>query len=110
LKKDEDGLKPFDRTAVAALIEHAVRLSGRQEKISTSFPAITDLMREADYWASQENNAVVQEHHVDKAIEAKVYRSNMIEEHIQEMIDRGTLMIDVDGEVVGQVNGLAVYD
>jgi len=110
LKKDEDGLKPFDRTAVAALIEHAVRLSGRQEKISTSFPAITDLIREADYWASQENKAVIQEHHVDKAIEAKIYRSNMIEEHIQEMIDRGTLMIDVDGEVVGQVNGLAVYD
>ncbi len=46
---------------------------------------------------------------MDKAIEAKVYRSNLIEEHIQEMIDRGTLMIDVDGEVVGQVNGLAVY-
>jgi len=110
LKKDEDGLKPFDRTAVAALIEHAVRLSGRQEKISTSFPAITDLIREADYWASQEKKAVVQEQHVDKAIEAKVYRSNMIEEHIQEMIDRGTIMIDVDGEVVGQVNGLAVYD
>jgi lon-related putative ATP-dependent protease len=110
LKKDEDGLKPFDRTAVAALIEHAVRLSGRQEKISTSFPAITDLIREADYWASQENKAAVQEHHVDKAIEAKIYRSNMIEEHIQEMIDRGTLMIDVDGVVVGQVNGLAVYD
>jgi ATP-dependent Lon protease len=48
--------------------------------------------------------------HVDKAIEARVYRSNMIEGHIQEMIDRGTLMIDVDGEVVGQVNGLAVYN
>ena len=110
MKKDEDELKPFDRTAVAALIEHAVRLSGRQEKIATSFSAITDLIREADYWAGQENKSVIQEHHVDKAIEAKVYRSNMIEEHIQEMIDRGTLMIDVDGEVVGQVNGLAVYD
>ena len=110
MKKDEDELKPFDRTAVAALIEHAVRLSGRQEKIATSFSAITDLIREADYWASQENKSVIQEQHVDKAIEAKVYRSNMIEEHIQEMIDRGTLMIDVDGEVVGQVNGLAVYD
>jgi predicted ATP-dependent protease len=110
LKKDEDKLMPFDRTAVAALVEYAVRLSGRQEKISTSFPAITDLIREADYWASQDNKKVVQEQHVDKAIEAKVYRSNMIEEHIQEMIDRGTLMIDVDGEMVGQVNGLAVYD
>ncbi len=108
-KKDEDNLKPFDRTAIAALVEHAVRLAGRQEKISTSFPAVTDLVREAEWWASQDNQDVVQGKHVDKAIEAKIYRSNMIEEHIQEMIDRGTLMIDVDGEVVGQVNGLAVY-
>jgi lon-related putative ATP-dependent protease len=109
-KKDEDNLKPLDRTALAALIEHAVRLAGRQEKISTSFPIITDLIREAAWWAGQDNQDIVEEKHVDKAIEAKIYRSNMIEEHIQEMIDRGTLMIDVEGEVVGQVNGLAVYN
>jgi len=110
MKKDEERLRSFDRTAIAALIEHAVRMTGRQEKISTSFPVITDLIREAEYWAEQENQSVVQEKHVDKAIEAKVHRSNMIEERIQEMIDRGTLMIDVKGEVVGQVNGLSVYD
>ena len=109
MKKDEDNLKPFDRTAIAALVEHAVRMTGRQEKISTSFPAITDLLREADYWADQEGESQVREGHVDKAIDARIYRSNMIEEHIQEMIDRGTLMIDTDGETVGQVNGLAVY-
>ncbi len=109
MKKDQEELKPFDRTAIAGLVEHAVRMAERQEKIATRFPAITDLIRESDYWAGQENQSVVQERHVDKAIEAGVYRSNMIEEHIQEMIDRGTLMIDVDGEVVGQVNGLAVY-
>jgi lon-related putative ATP-dependent protease len=108
-KTEEDGLKPFDRTAVAATLEQAVRMSGRQEKISTSFPALTDLLREADYFAGLENAPTVQERHVDRAIEAKIYRSNRIEELIQEMIDRGTLMIDVDGEVVGQVNGLAVY-
>jgi ATP-dependent Lon protease len=106
---DEEQLKPFDRTAVAALVEHAVRMTGRQEKISTSFPAITDLIREADFWAEQEKASLVQERHVDKAIETRIYRSNLVEEHIQEMIDRGTLLIDVDGAVVGQVNGLAVY-
>jgi ATP-dependent Lon protease len=105
----EEKLKPFDKTAVAALVEQAVRMTGRQEKISTSFPAITDLIREADFWASQNGDAAVQEKHINKAVEAKIYRSNMVEEHIQEMIDRGTLMIDVDGEIVGQVNGLAVY-
>jgi lon-related putative ATP-dependent protease len=109
MKKDEDSLRSFDRTAVSALVEQAVRMAGRQEKVSTSFPNITDLIREADYWAEQDGQSTVQEKHVDKAIDARIYRSNMVEEHIQEMIDRGTLMIDVDGAVVGQVNGLAVY-
>ena len=109
MKTDEEGLRPFDRTAVAAIVEQAVRITGRQEKISTSFPLLTDLIREADYWTSQEKGKTIKGKHVDKAIDARIYRSNMVEEHIQEMIDRGTLMIDVDGEVVGQINGLAVY-
>jgi ATP-dependent Lon protease len=108
-KKDEEELRPFDRSAVATLVEQAVRMAGRQEKISTRFPLLTDLVREADYWAGQEKVDVVQGTHVDKAIEARIFRSNMVEERIQEMIDRGTLMINVDGEVMGQVNGLAVY-
>ena len=106
---DEEELKPFDRSAVAAVVEQAVRMAGRQEKISTSFPAIRDLIREADFWACHENEPVVNEAHVDKAIQSKIYRSSMMEEHLQEMIDRGSIMIDMDGEVVGQVNGLAVY-
>ncbi|MBW1697281.1 MAG: AAA family ATPase [Deltaproteobacteria bacterium] len=106
---EEEKLRAFDRSAVAAMVEHAVRMTGRQEKISTSFPAIRDLIREADFWSGRENQSIVTEKHVDKAIESKIYRSNMVEEHLQEMINRGTLMIDVDGAVVGQVNGLAIY-
>jgi len=109
LKQEEDGLKPFDRTAIAALVEESVRMTGRQEKLSTAFPLITDILREADYWADHENQTEIQASHVDKAIEARIFRSNLIEERIQEMIDRGTLMIDVEGEVSGQVNGLAVF-
>ncbi|HDM10053.1 MAG: AAA family ATPase [Deltaproteobacteria bacterium] len=108
-KTDEDKLRAFDNTGIAALLEHAVRMTGRQEKISTSFPDITDLIREADFYAAQDKSPVVKEAHVDKAIDARIFRSNMVEEHIQEMIDRGTLLINVDGAVVGQVNGLAVY-
>jgi len=110
MKTEEDKIRPFDKAAVAALVEQAVRMTGRQEKISTSFPDITDLLREADFCAGEENESRVRESHVDKALEARIYRSNMIEEHIQEMIDRGTLMIDADGEVLGQVNGLSLYN
>ncbi len=107
---EQDKLRPFDRTAVAAMVEQAVRMTGRQEKITTSFTDVTNLIREADFWAGQENKSTVGGRHVDKALEARIYRSNMIEEHIQEMIDRGTLMIDADGEVLGQVNGLSLYN
>ena len=108
-RTDKDGLKPLSRTAVAALVEHAVRMTGRQEKVSTSFPAISDLIREADFWAREDNQPVIQDKHVDQAIEARIFRSNLIEERIQEMINRGSLFIDVDGEVVGQINGLTVF-
>jgi ATP-dependent Lon protease len=106
---DEEKIKPLDRTAVAALVEHAVRMAGRQEKISTAFPAITDVVREAEYWANESNSAVVAEAHIDKAIASRIYRSSLMEERLQELIDRGTLKIDIAGEVVGQVNGLAVF-
>ncbi|MCF8146808.1 MAG: AAA family ATPase [Deltaproteobacteria bacterium] len=109
MKTEEEHLRPFDRGAVAALVEHAVRMTGRQEKVSTSFPEITDFIREADFFAGQKDLKTVAQEHVEAAISARRYRSNMVEEHIQEMIDRGTLMIDIDKEVVGQVNGLAVY-
>ena len=106
---DEEGLKPFDRTAVASLVEEAVRMTGRQEKLSSSFPVIKEKILDADYWAGQESKPVVDAESVDRALNAKLFRSNMMEEHIQDMIDRGTLMIDVKGDRVGQVNGLAVY-
>ena len=108
-KTDEEKLKPFDRGAVAALLEQTVRMAGKQEKISTSFLEITDFIRESSFFAEQDALSVVEKKHVEKAIEAKKYRSSMFEEHIQEMIDRGTLIMDVHGEAVGQVNGLAVY-
>ena len=109
MKTMEEKLKPFDRTAVALLMEQAVRMTGRQEKITTGFPQLTDLVREANYVAAQEKKTMVDGSHVEKVIESRKFRSGMVEEHLQDMIDRGTLMIDLEGEVVGQVNGLAVY-
>lgn len=109
MKTGEEKLKPFNKKAVTALVEQAVRMSGRQEKISTGFPVLTDIIREADYWADQDKKKTVSDIHVDQAIESRIYRSNMIEEKLQEQIDRGTLMIDTKGEKVGQVNGLAIY-
>jgi ATP-dependent Lon protease len=106
----EEKLLPFDRSGAAAVIEYGVRLAGRQKKLSTEFHRITDILREASYWAGKDGGAAVTAKHVDQAIAEKIYRKKMIEEKIQEMIDDGIILIDSEGARVGQVNGLSVYD
>ena len=105
----DEKLLPFDRSGVAAVIEYGVRLAGRQKKLSTEFHRITDILREANYWARKDRGERVTEKHVDQAIAEKIYRTRMIEDKIQEMIEDGIILIDSDGAKVGQVNGLSVY-
>lgn len=100
--------KHLERSAVAKLLEYATRLAGDKEKLSTRFGVIADVVREADFWAKDGGVQYVTGEHVQKAIEEKIYRSSMIQEKIQEMIEQNTLLIDTSGEKIGQVNGLAV--
>ena len=104
----EDGLLPFDRGAVAQVIEHSSRLVEDQYKLSTRFGEIADLVREASFWASRNGHSVVTADDVRRAIEEKTFRSNLLEERIKELITQGTVMIDTTGERVGQINGLSV--
>lgn len=106
----DENLRHFDKTGVAAAAEYAARLSGNQDKLTTRFLQIADIVKEANYWASKDRSELVQAKHVERAIEEKIYRVKLIEEKIQELIERGILMIDIEGAKVGQVNGLAVYD
>ncbi|MCZ6469244.1 MAG: ATP-binding protein [Candidatus Dadabacteria bacterium] len=108
---DRDGINKFDRSGVETVIEYSSRLSGDQNKLSVQFGSITKILKEADYWAKADNNSKsIKRQHVEKAIEEKIYRSNMIEQKIQEMIAKGTILVDTEGMVVGQINGLAVYN
>ncbi len=105
-----DGLLPFDRTAVAGVVDYAVRLAEKKSKLSLRFSDLADLIREASFWAAQSKSAVVNVGYVDQALNEKIYRANLIDERIQEMFAEGTLMVDVAGSAVAQVNGLSVYD
>ena len=106
----EENLKHLKSDALAKIVEHSSRLAGDQEKLSTLFADIADIIREADFWAGEDGASFVQARHVEKAIEQKVYRSNLIQQRINEMINKNVIMIDAEGEKVGQVNGLAVID
>ncbi|MBI5893139.1 MAG: AAA family ATPase [Deltaproteobacteria bacterium] len=102
----EEGLKPFDSTGAARIVEYGCRLADDQGKLSAQFSEVTDIIREASFWAGK--NGHVTGHDVEKAIKEKVYRSSRIEERLRELITEGTLMVDADGKAVGQVNGIAV--
>ena len=102
--------RPFDRSGVARIVEYGSRLAGHQKKLSSKFSDIADVIREANYWAGKAASSIVKAEHVEKAIEEKIYRTNRIEERLQELILEGTLIIDTEGAKTGQVNGLAVLD
>jgi lon-related putative ATP-dependent protease len=104
----QDSLKPFDRSGVAALVEYGSRLAGDQTKLSTQFGDIADTVAEASYWAAEEVHDHVSRAHVERAIDERIYRSNRVEEYIQEMMIRGQILVDTHGAVPGQVNGLSV--
>jgi lon-related putative ATP-dependent protease len=103
-------LLPLDSKAVAAVVEYGVRLAGKQNKLSTQFNRVADILREADYWTRKARKKMISHKMIMKAIDEKNQRSALMEEKIQEMIDEGSIMIDTRGSEVGQVNGLAVYD
>ncbi|MEO0102266.1 MAG: ATP-binding protein, partial [candidate division WOR-3 bacterium] len=106
----KEGLLPFDNTGVSEIINFGIRLAGRRNKLSARFNIIADILKEASYWAKKGGKDKVSAEEVKKAIEHRQFRSRLIEEKIQEMIDEGTLMIDTEGKVIGQVNGLSIYD
>ena len=106
---EDDNLQSFDKEGIAAIIEYGTRIAGRQRKLSTRFNIIADVIREASYFSKKDKKKVVSRSHVEKAIEERFERVGLIEDKIQEMIEEGTIMIDTKGSVVGQVNGLAVY-
>ena len=104
----EQGLPPFDAGAVGRLVEYGSRLAEDQKKLSTRFSEVADMISEAAYWAKRAGHSLVAREDVQKAIDEKTYRSNRVEERIREMIERGNIMVDTAGTVVGQVNGLSV--
>ncbi len=109
-KCGDDGLPPFHRSAVAAVVEHGVRLSGSKDKMTTRFNEVADLVREAAYWARQEGSPTVEERHVDRATAERVRRLDLIEQTLRERIAQGTILLELRGRKVGQVNGLMVLD
>ena len=107
---DDEHLLPFDRTAVASILEHGVRQAGRRGKITARFFDLADLARESCYVARHDKKMVVTAEHVRQAREAKIDRHNLTETKIREMVEQNLIFIDTSGGRVGQLNGLSVLE
>ncbi|WP_324715714.1 ATP-binding protein [Carboxydochorda subterranea] len=105
-----DNLRPFHRDAIARIIEYSARMAEHKQRLSTRFNEIVEVVYEASAWADADGAPVVRAAHVDRAIREKEYRSNRVEEKLQQLLAEGQILVDVDGEKVGQVNGLSVIE
>ena len=106
----QENLLPFDPSAVGRAIEQCSRSAGDAQKVLTHRRTLADLLRESDYWARQDSRAVVTRDDVQHAIDGQIYRADRLRERLLEETLRGTVLIDTQGEKVGQVNGLSVID
>ncbi|MFW6134121.1 MAG: Lon protease family protein [Elusimicrobiota bacterium] len=107
-KTKKEKLLPFENHAVAEIVDYSSRISDHKRKLTARFIEIADIIRESDYWAKKEDSEKVARKHVKKALDEKIYRSNLIEDKIRELIEENTLFVDTDGEKEGQINGLSV--
>ncbi|MFC1673400.1 Lon protease family protein [Pseudomonadota bacterium] len=105
---EREDLRHLDKSGVARVVEHGARMADDAEKLTTHMASVVDLVREANYWAGVENADIITAKHVQEAIDAKVYRSDRYRERLQEAILRGTLVVETEGEKVGQINALSV--
>lgn len=100
----------FDVSAVCAVVEYASRKAERQNKLTTRFNHLAEILGEAAAWAQMEDAQVVTAAHIRKTIYEKEQRLRLYEEKLDEMLEEDVIMIDVTGKEIGQINGLAVLD
>jgi lon-related putative ATP-dependent protease len=103
-------LRSLNKQAVARVIEYSSRLADDTEKLTAHVASIGDLLKEADYWARKSKASQIGKNHIEQAIKSQIYRADRINQAMLEQIDKGTILMDVKGERVGQINGLVVYN
>ncbi len=105
---EEEGLKHLSTDALSELFKYGVELAGSRKKFSMVIGHLVDVVREAQSFAKEKE--FIEGQHIKKAIKEKLFRSNLLEEKIRKAIGEGKLILRIEGEEIGQVNGLSVLD
>ncbi|MDW7668284.1 MAG: ATP-binding protein [Bacillota bacterium] len=105
---EKENIRHFTREAVCKVVEHSSRIADSQKKLSSRFNQIVEILYEADAWAEQDGSDKIELKHIEKTIQEKIYRNNMYEEKTLEYFEDEIYLLDVEGEKIGEINGLAV--
>jgi lon-related putative ATP-dependent protease len=104
----KEKIRHLDRTGVARVLEYSMERTEDQEKLTLELGDISDLIREANYFAHLDASEFIQRTHVEEAIQKRIHRSNLIEERIKELVEDDIFWIDTDGGKIGQINGVSM--
>ena len=105
---EQEELPPLDKSAMARIVEYASRLAGDNDKLSTRFTDIAEVIGEAGTWAKLAKSKIVTEDFVNKALDERVERIKKYDAKYVQMIKENTLLINTKGAFVGEINGLTV--
>jgi lon-related putative ATP-dependent protease len=104
----EKGIRHLDRTGVARILEYSMECTEDRDKLTLELGDISDLIREANYFAGQDETEFIQQAHVEEAIQKRIFRSNLWEERIKELVEKDIFWIETDGSKIGQINGISI--
>lgn len=104
----EQGIRHLERTGVARVLEYSMELTEDQEKLTLELGDIGDLIKEANYFAGLDGAEFIEKEHVERAVEKRIYRSNLIDERIKELVQKDIFWVETDGFKVGQINGVSL--
>ncbi len=104
----EQNLRHLDRTGVARVLEYSMERTEDREKLTLELGDISDLIKEANYYAGLEQSEFIRRDHVEKAVGKRLFRSNLLEERIRELVEKDIFWVETDGAKVGQINGLSI--
>ena len=104
----EQGIRHLDRTGVARIIEYSLERTEDRDKLTLELGDISDLIREANYFAGQDETEFIQQAHVEEAIQKRIFRSSLWEDRIKELVEKDIFWIETDGSKIGQINGISI--
>lgn len=104
------GLKDIDSGGIARLVEYSAELAGSQDKLSLKVSELADIICEADSWATKDGSPIITAEYIQKARDERDYRCRLYKDYLQDLLVRDVIKVNTSGRVIGQVNGLAIYD